>query len=54
MGSREREGTEAVSWEYLEKEFIVFKLEKRRLGSGVGRRDTVAILGSLRGVEERA
>lgn len=46
-------GLETVSWEHLEKVFVVFKLEKRRLGSGVGRRDTVAVLGSLRGAEER-
>lgn len=30
VGSREHEGLEAVSWEHLVKEFIVFKLEKRR------------------------
>lgn len=46
-------GPETVSWEHLE-ECIVFKLEKRRLGSWVGRRDTVTTLGSLRGAEERA
>lgn len=47
-------GPEAVSWEHLVKEFVVFNLEKRRLGLGVGRRDTVAILDSLRGAGERA
>lgn len=46
-------GPDTVSWEHLE-EFIVFKLEKERLGSWVGRRYTVAVLGSLRGAEERA
>lgn len=45
---------EAVSWEHLVKEFVMFKLEKRRLGLGVGKRDTVAILGSLRAAGKRA
>ena len=45
---------EAVSWEHLVKECVTFNLEKRRLDLGVGRRDMVAILGSLRGAGERA
>lgn len=47
-------GLEAVSWEHLVKKFVTFKLEKRSLGLGVGRRDTVAILGSWMGAGERA
>lgn len=52
MGSRESEGVEAVSWEHLVKEFVMFNLEKRRFGLGVGRRDRVAILDSQRDAGE--
>lgn len=47
-------GLEAVSWEHLVKKFVTFKLEMSSLGLGVGRRDTVAILGSWMGAGERA
>lgn len=47
-------GLEAMSWEHLVKEFVMFKLEKIRLGVGVEKRDTVAILSSLKGAGEKA
>lgn len=47
-------GPESVSWKHLVKESLVFKLEKRRFGLGMGRTDTVPILGSLRDAGERA
>lgn len=47
-------GLEAVSWEHLVKKFVTFKLEMSSLGLGVGRRNTVAILGSWMGAGERA
>lgn len=36
------ETPEAVSWEHLVKELVMFNLEKRRLGLGVGRRDMLS------------
>lgn len=47
-------GLEAMSWEHLVKDFVMFKLEKIRLNVGVEKRDTVAILSSLKGVGKKA
>lgn len=43
-----------MSWEHLVKDFVMFKLEKIRLNVGVEKRDTVAILSSLKGVGKKA
>lgn len=43
-----------MSWEHLVKDFVMFKLEKIRLNVGVEKRDTVAILSSLKGAGKKA